>query len=106
MASMNKEQLDALRNQIEEDYRLDLAAIERLQRRFVNSGSSIGSVPAAPSAPSAAGVPLNNQPSWITAPLSPLHEEPAPPSYEPVPNPQPDELHSSLRSMFSSQRNR
>ena len=37
MAGFSREQLDALRRQIEEDYRLDMAALERLQRRFSNS---------------------------------------------------------------------
>ena len=39
-SKMDREQLEALRRQVEEDYRLDLAAIERLQRRFLDASSS------------------------------------------------------------------
>ena len=34
MAGLDREQLEALRRQVEEDYKLDVAAIERFQRRF------------------------------------------------------------------------
>lgn len=44
-SSLDRDQLEALRRQIEEDYRLDIAAIERLQRRY----SAFNYVPAAPS---------------------------------------------------------
>jgi hypothetical protein len=37
---MDKEQLEALRRQVEEDYKLDIAAIERLLRRHSTASSS------------------------------------------------------------------
>lgn len=37
---MNREELEALRRQVEEDYKLDLAAIERLLRRHSGVSSS------------------------------------------------------------------
>ncbi len=100
MASLDREQLEALRAQVEEDYRLDLAAIERLQRRFISSGSSISG-----NSISGASAPAPSQQSWNPGPASNVREEPMP-SYEPVPNPQPDEVMTSIRSIFSSQRSR
>jgi len=44
MPGLNREQLEALRRQVEEDYKLDLAAIERLQRRFIPPGAPPSSV--------------------------------------------------------------
>jgi hypothetical protein len=83
MTSLDREQLEALRRQIEEDYRLDLAAIERLQRRFMTA---------------ATGVAV-------------MRESPAPersvtvlPTLESQAEPQPDELTNTLRGMFSSHR--
>jgi len=84
---LNRDQLDALRRQIEEDYRLDTAAIERLQRRFATS---------APAYP-AAGLPQSN--TTIESLGNAL-----PPKQEAPREPQPDELAGSLRAMFSSQR--
>lgn len=88
-AGLSREQLDALRRQIEEDYRLDMAAIERLQRRFV------GSAPA----------PSFQQPSNLP-PISGGVETigQALPKADPPREPQTDELAGSLRAMFSSQR--
>jgi hypothetical protein len=37
---MDREQLESIRRQVEEDYRLDLAAIERLQRRYLGAAST------------------------------------------------------------------
>lgn len=109
MVSMTKEQLDALRTQIEEDYRLDLAAIERLQRRFVNSGPANAPALASGnvnlSAPAEPSAPANTASYWNSAPAAPIQEE-IPPSYDPAPIPQGDELHTSLRSIFTSQRSR
>ncbi len=43
---MDREQLEALRRQVEEDYKLDIAAIERLLRRHsANSGATRSSAP-------------------------------------------------------------
>jgi hypothetical protein len=83
MAGLDREQLDALRRQVEEDYRLDLAAIERFQRRFT-SGNTIS-------------------PPATSATISEIRG-----AVVPIPEPQgqaePDELTGSLRSMFSTYR--
>ena len=84
MGNFDREQLDALKRQIEEDYRLDIAAIERLQRRFVSSGSNM-----------AGG----------RDPLPAERNVPAIPAVESAPEPPPaDELTNTLRGMFSSHR--
>ncbi len=41
MAMFDREQLEALKRQIEDDYRLDMAAIERLQRRFISASPGV-----------------------------------------------------------------
>ncbi len=89
MAGFSREQLDALRRQIEEDYRLDMAALERLQRRFSN--------PAPAQAFPASG--LNSTGTTIETLGNAL-----PPKQEQPREPQADELAGSLRAMFSSQR--
>ncbi len=89
MAGFSREQLDALRRQIEEDYRLDMAALERLQRRFSNSAP-------APSYPSSGLAPAGNTIETLGSALPPKQELPR--------EPQADELAGSLRAMFSSQR--
>lgn len=81
MGSLDREQLEALRRQIEEDYRLDLAAIERLQRRFMVTSSGISAV-------KEGAAPDRN----VT--VLPTLEAQA----------EPDELTNSLRGMFSSHR--
>ncbi len=43
LTGMDKDRLEALRRQVEEDYRLDIAAIERLQRRCVDGSSAVAS---------------------------------------------------------------
>lgn len=86
-----REQLDALRRQIEEDYRLDVAAIERLQRRFL---------PASAPAPA----PANNYPPANMGNTIETLGTPLPPKMEVNRDPQNDELTGSLRAMFSSQR--
>jgi hypothetical protein len=40
---MDREQLEALRRQVEEDYKLDIAAIDRLLRRCAAASSPISS---------------------------------------------------------------
>jgi len=90
-AGFSREQLDALRRQIEEDYRLDMAAIERLQRRF--------STPAPAPAPAYQGSGLSSTGSTIETLGNTL-----PPKQELQREPQSDELAGSLRAMFSSQR--
>jgi hypothetical protein len=83
MGILDREQLEALRRQIEEDYRLDMAAIERLQRRFMIAGTGLSAVKEAP-------VPERN--------VTIL------PTLESQSEPQPDELTNTLRGMFSSHR--
>ncbi len=82
------EQLETLRRQVEEDYKLDMAAIDRLQRRF-NDAMAGG--------------------SRILAPMVEKQPVVQPASVAPVPTvdaraQQPDELTESLRTMFSSYR--
>lgn len=89
MQGFSREQLDALRRQIEEDYRLDLAAIERLQRRFSTAA------PANNYAPSNLS-PANSTIETLGTPL--------PPKVDVNRDVQNDELTGSLRAMFSSQR--
>ena len=85
---MTSDQLDALRRQVEEDYRLDIAAIERLQRRF---SIVLPGVPAASYSSSANG---SNGESRATIPA---------PQATPAVSHH-DELEGSLRSMFTSSR--
>lgn len=88
MAGLERDQLESLKRQIEEEYRLDIAAIERLQRRFAGQNGSRGVSPlATPSALSAAETLANMAPAL-----------------EPVPAAAQDDLTSSLRTMFSSVR--
>ncbi|HTX77503.1 MAG TPA: hypothetical protein VMD29_14940 [Terracidiphilus sp.] len=86
---LSREQLDALRRQIEEDYRLDMAAIERLQRRFMSQAPAANFAPASLS-------PVNSTIETLGTALPPKMDQPR--------DPQPDELTGSLRAMFSSQR--
>ena len=83
MGSLDREQLEVLRRQIEEDYRLDMSAIERLQRRFMPSGSGVS--------------PVSNVASIEKS--SPVLS-----SIESSAEPQPDDLTNTLRGMFSSHR--
>jgi hypothetical protein len=98
---LDREQLDALRRQIEEEYKLDMAAIERLQRRFMTSSSSSNSNGRPLSAPA----PVSSLPSYMASPSSsePMITESAPVVELPQER-QPDELTGTLRAMFSGQR--
>lgn len=80
--ALDRDQVEALKRQIEEDYRLDIAAIERLQRRFI---------PGAVRPP--ASVVTNIETRGAAVPKVTAQDEP---------QPQPDELTGSLRAMFSS----
>jgi hypothetical protein len=93
--NLDRDQLDALKRQIEEEYKLDMAAIERLQRRFMTSnGGSTGRSLASPS-------PVSAAPAF----LAPVAEAPiAAPVVELPQERQPDELTGTLRAMFSGQR--
>ena len=77
----DREQLEALKRQIEEDYRLDMSAIERLQKRFVSASKVVSAVRESPA-------PERN----LT--VIPTVEAPS--------EPQPDELTNTLRGMFSN----
>lgn len=83
MAGLDREQLDALRRQVEEDYKLDVSAIERMQRRFVG--------------------PNTNPPAVTNATISEIRGAVVP-IPEPTAQPEPDELTGTLRSMFSTYR--
>ena len=79
---LDKDQLEALRRQIDEDYRLDMAAIERLYRRFIPTASR-----------PTASVVTNIETRGAAVPKVTAQDEP---------QPQADELTGSLRAMFSS----
>ena len=83
MPMFDREQLEALKRQIDEDYRLDMAAIERLQRRFI---------------PSSSGLANGNNTASIEKRVTVL------PTLEGQAESQPDELTNTLRGMFSSHR--
>jgi hypothetical protein len=95
MSGLDREQLEALRDRVEEDfsraeqnYRLDIAAIEHLLRRFFAAASSI---PTSNDPPPSNGS-NSKSPTTILLPQS----SPA--------SPQSDELEDSLRSMFHPSR--
>src|SRR5215472_11584020 len=71
MTGFDKEQLDALRRQVEEEFRLDLAAIERLQRRYAGvagiPAAIPGGVPNGNYAPASSSVASNSYPSASAA---------------------------------------
>jgi hypothetical protein len=87
MPLIDRDQLELLKRQIDDEYRLDMAAIERLQRRFGNHnpGSSLP--------PQLAAQPV---PLMIDTPAVPLA------SLESLAPSQPDDLTGSLRAMFSN----
>lgn len=86
MSGLDRDQLEALRRQIEEDYRLDMAAIERLQRRLFGPAPVVTMANPGPVA------------EKIEKNVTVL------PSPEPQAETQPDELANTLRGMFSSHR--
>jgi hypothetical protein len=90
MAGLDRDQLDALRRQVEEDYRLDIAAIERFQRRFAGANTN------SPPATSTATAPTGATVSEIRGASMPIPE--------PVGQAEPDELTGTLRTMFSTYR--
>jgi hypothetical protein len=95
IAALDREQLEALRRQVEEDYKLDVAAIERFQRRFTGGNTNSPTVPS--SAPTTtATVSEIRGASEMRGAVVPIPE--------PVGQAEPDELTGSLRSMFSTYR--
>ena len=96
IAGLDRDQLDALRRQVEEDYRLDIAAIERFQRRFAAANTS------SPPATSA-----NTNTSISTGATGATVSEirgASMPIPEPIGQTEPDELTGTLRTMFSTYR--
>lgn len=93
MAGLDREQLEALRRQVEEDYRLDITAIERMQRRFIGQTSN----PPAASFSSGNGSYSSGSNGSVTEARGA-----ALPTLETRVQAQPDELTGSLRTMFSS----
>lgn len=86
MSGLDWEQLEALKRQLEEDFKMDMAAIERLQRRFRQAQDKppVTTVAAASN-------------------ISVIETRPAAaPKVEPVAQAEPDELEGSLRTMFSN----
>ena len=96
MASLDRDQLDALRRQVEEDYRLDIAAIERFQRRF--AGANTNSPPATSTSSS-----TNTSTGTTGATVSEIRGA-SMPIPEPIGQAEPDELTGTLRTMFSTYR--
>jgi hypothetical protein len=93
--SLDREQLEALKRQIEEDYRLDITAIERLLRRY-QAGSASGR--------SLGGTAVTAAPTYLS-PAIESRPEPAAASVIELPQERkPDELTGTLRAMFSSVR--
>lgn len=90
MPSLDREQILAMKRQLEEEFRMDMAAIERLERRFVKD-----------SPPVAAVLPPSNVAVLETRTVSAPRPEPV---QEAVHQPAADELEGTLRSMFSSYR--
>lgn len=95
MPSLDREQILAMKRQLEEEFRMDMAAIERLERRFVHSAHP------KESAPPAAVLPPSNVSVLESRTVAATRQEPRP---EPPAQPEPDELEGTLRSMFSSYR--
>jgi hypothetical protein len=97
---MDREELAALRRQVEEDYKLDIAAIERLQRRYPDAS---GSTPSSTPSDSVPRTAYSSPREWAKAesrietpdPLSP----PSPPSASA--ERRNDDLEGSLRTLFS-----
>jgi len=95
--NLDRDQLEALKRQIEEEYHLDLAAIDRLLRRF-QTGSAGGR--------SLATAAVNMAPSNLSPTVEPRQESAAAstPVIELPQDRKPDELTGTLRAMFSSVR--
>jgi hypothetical protein len=91
---MDKEQLEVLRRQVEEDYKLDIAAIERLQRRFISASESTPS----DSVPLSGNSSPNERSNFDTRLEPPDRVSPLGPAER-----KRDELEGSLRTMFRPQ---
>jgi hypothetical protein len=71
MPDIDRDHLEALRLQMEEEYRLDIAAIERLQRRFLRPLSSTPSSNYSSPSNGSNDEPRNTVLSPQSAPLKP-----------------------------------
>lgn len=103
MGNLDREQLEALKRQIEEDYRLDIAAIERLLRRFMTSPTAV------PTSSSAIGgdrsaVSTTERVATVERATGTDQNVTVLPVMESHPEPQQDELTNTLRGMFSTYR--
>jgi hypothetical protein len=96
IAALDRDQLDALRRQVEEDYRLDMAAIERFQRRFATANTN--------SSPVSSPTPTGATVSEIRGASMPETRGASMPMPEPTGQAEPDELTGTLRTMFSTYR--
>jgi len=101
MGSFDREQLETWKRQIEDDYRLDMAAIERLIRRCVPSNTGIAAVKEAPAADRAPA--LERAPERAPE-RGPDRNVTVLPTLEPQAEAQPDDLTNTLRGMFSGHR--
>ena len=109
IAALDRDQIEALKRQVEEDYKLDMAAIERFQRRFTGGNTTSPALTSAPSATTATVSEIRGAELRGTEIRSAEMRGPEPrgaivPIPEPVGQSEPDELTGSLRSMFSTYR--
>ena len=97
---MDREELEALRRQLEEDYELDIAAIDRLLRRY-SDASSLTPVSALNSS-----APLNAYSASTRRAEAEARSEPPSPLSPPSGRGggEGDDLAGSIRTMFSSVR--
>jgi hypothetical protein len=115
MGSSDRDQLEVLKRQIEDDYRLDMSAAERLQRRFGASGQGVDTLKRQIEddyrldmsavdrlqrrfTPSSLGVPAVKEAPVVERNVTVM------PAIESQPEAQPDELTNTLRGMFSAHR--
>jgi hypothetical protein len=96
---LDKDQLEALRHQIDEDYRLDMAAVERLYRRYMTTSRPTASVVTNIESRGAA-VPIETR--GVAVPIEPRGAAMPKVIAQDDLQPQADELTGSLRAMFSS----
>jgi hypothetical protein len=99
---MTNLELEALRRQVEEDFKLDMAAIERLQRRYNEVNTNSSKAVTAPVEPQPV-VETRKQPAIETQKPSPIESRGLTKGSAVDLRPQPpDELTESLRTMFSN----
>ena len=115
MGMFDKEQVEALKRQVEDDYRLDLSAIERLQRRYATSSQGMDPVKRQIEEDyrldSSAIERLQRRFSSSSHGVTLVKEAPAPersvtvlPTIESQAEAQPDDLTNTLRGMFTAHR--